>query len=333
MGGMDEAGTRRPASEPGREDCYDPAIVQPSHSTPWLPEVASIAASAAFLLVSLVVLAGSSPSGLIAGFVLANGAFVALVSIGLTLVLRAGRLDLSVAAVAALGGLVAARVEGGGQALIPGLAVAVAVGAGFGLVNGLVGSLSRTAAVVASIGTAAVAQMLAFQTSASPIRVALGADDPGRTGLTANAVLLVLLLSVAVTVLLTVTPVRAWLDTFADDGRRPGVLGAVLVVAFVCSGALAALTGVLDAAWLGAAEPLPATDLLMEAIAAALIGGSALRGGSGTGPGAVVASFAIAALLTALSLRGVSGTVLLGVAGGLVVVAVLLSEARSRLRR
>lgn len=112
-----------------------------------------------------------------------------------------------------------------------------------------------------------------------------------------------------VVLLLTATPVRSRLDALADEVERRGTISAVLVIAFMCSGALAALVGVLDAAWVT----------------------SALRGGSGTGYGAVLASFAIAALGSALTLHGVVGPVLLGIDGGLVVVAVLFSEARSRL--
>lgn len=100
--------------------------------------------------------------------VLALGSFVALLSLGLNLVLRAGRLDLSVAAVAALAGVLAGRIEAGSEVLLPGLVAAAAVGVGFGVVNGLLGCLSRTAAAAATIGTAAVVQMLAYQTSASP---------------------------------------------------------------------------------------------------------------------------------------------------------------------
>jgi ribose/xylose/arabinose/galactoside ABC-type transport system permease subunit len=141
----------------------------------------------------------------------------------------------------------------------------------------------------------------------------------------------VLTIVAAVVVVLLLTLAPGPLDALAGDAERPARVSAVLVAAFVCSGALAALAGVISAGFLGEAQPLPSTNLLLEALAAALIGGSTLRGGSGTGYGAVLASFAIVTLVIALVVRGVDVAVLLGIGGALVVLGLLLSEARSRL--
>jgi ribose transport system permease protein len=292
-----------------------------------LSDIVSAVASAAFLLVAILVFAGSGATGEAASSVIADGSFVALLSLGLTLVLRAGRLDLSVAAVAAAAGLVAAQMGVGGQVLLPGFVVAIAAGAVAGLLNGLLGSLSRTAAVVATVGTTAVAEALANRASAQPIRAALGSANPDQ--IAAIALVLTIVAAVVVVLLLTLAP--GPLDALAGDAERPARVSAVLVAAFVCSGALAALAGVISAGFLGEAQPLPSTNLLLEALAAALIGGSTLRGGSGTGYGAVLASFAIVTLVIALVVRGVDVAVLLGIGGALVVLGLLFSEARSRL--
>jgi ribose transport system permease protein len=302
-----------------------------SYDRSWLSDVVSAVASAGFLGVGLVVVVSATTSGLVVGTVLAEGSLIALLALGLTLVLRAGRLDLSVVAMAALGGVLAARLATGGQALLTGAAVAVVVGGWAGVVSGLAGSLSRMASAGVTIGIAAFAQLVAYQVaggSGGPI-VLPGAI--AENTVTAIALLLALLVTAAVVVLLTVTPVRASLDSVAGDDSGPGPATAVLVAAFVCCGALAALSGVVQAARLGAADPAVGGVLLPAALAAALIGGSSLRGGSGTGYGTLIASFAVAALLVGLTLRAVSGPVQLGVVGALVVVAVLGSEARSRL--
>jgi ribose transport system permease protein len=294
----------------------------------WLSDFASAAISAVLLLAGVVVLAVSPGSGQVAGSVVAEGSAVALASVGLTLVLRSGRLDLSVAGVAALAGVLAARIELGGQPLLLALVAGVALGAGAGLINGLLGSLSRMAAVAATVATAAVAVVIAYQASGSGQILAIHAEG-GQVATT--GFVLAILAGAGVTLLLFPKIAGAGLDAPAREEDRTALISVAVVVAFVCSGALAALAGVVEAAWVGLAQPAPATSLLLEAIAAALIGGSALRGRSGTGFGAVLASFAIAALLTALALHGAGGEALIGISGGLVVVGVLFSEARSRL--
>lgn len=294
----------------------------------WLSDVGSAAVSAVLLIVCVAVLAASSRPGQIAGQLVAEGSSVALVAMGLTLVLRAGRLDLSVAGTAPLGGVLAARMDLGGHGLLAGLLVAVAVGACVGFVNGLLGCLSRMAAVAATIGTGALAGVLAYLTTTQDLAVPSGAG----AGQSATiAVVLAILVAAGVTLLLTLPVARGRLDMLAGEDERSGQVSVALVLAFVCSGALAALAGALDAAWGGIAEPAPATFLLLEAVAAALIGGSALRGRSGAGYGALLASFGITALVVALSLHGVGAVALQGAVGGLVLVGVLFSEARSKL--
>jgi ribose/xylose/arabinose/galactoside ABC-type transport system permease subunit len=302
-----------------------------SYDRSWLSDVVSAVVSAGFLGVSLVTVVSATSSGLVVSLILANGSLIALLALGLTLVLRAGRLDLSVVAIAALGGLLAARLATGGQAPLTGAAVAVVVGGCAGVVNGLAGSLSRMASAGVTIGIAAFAQLVAYLVAGGNGGPIVMPGTIATNTVTAIALLLALLVTAAVVVLLTVTPVRASLDAMALDDSGPGLATVVLVAAFVCCGALAALAGVLLAAASGVAEPVTGGILLPAAIAAALIGGSSLRGGSGTGYGTLIASFAVAALLAGLTLRAATSPVQLGIVGALAVVAVIGSEARSRL--
>lgn len=305
-------------------------IVQ-SSSGSWLSDVASAAASAAFLVVALIYLLGAGSPASITGLLVPAGCFVALLSLGLTLVLRTGRLDLSAAALPAMGGMLAARLAAGGQTLLAGAVAAVAVGAAVGLVNGLLGSLSRMAAAAATLGTAAIAEMVALQLgSGGQTIVVRGATD----AITPVSVLLLVVVGIAVVLLLTLAPARAALDTVAGPEEGWTLLSLPVIAVFVVSGALAALAGVLQAGWLGAATPTAGTGtLLPAALAAALIGGSSLRGGQGAGYGAVLAAFATQAVLDGMLERNVDAPVQFGVIGGLLLVAVLWSEARSRLLR
>jgi erythritol transport system permease protein len=106
----------------------------------------------------------------------------------------------------------------------------------------------------------------------------------------------------------------------------------VTIAVYVISGGCAALAGLLLTSELGAAYPDTGTTYELNAIAAAVLGGTALTGGRGTIIGTVMGAFVIGFLADGLVLVGVSTFWQSVVKGGVIVLAVVLEQAQQRLQ-
>jgi erythritol transport system permease protein len=104
------------------------------------------------------------------------------------------------------------------------------------------------------------------------------------------------------------------------------------IATYMISGVCAALAGLLLTSELGAAYPDTATTYELNAIAAAVLGGTALSGGRGTIIGTVLGAFVIGFLSDGLVLVGVSSFWQLVVKGAVIVFAVVLEQAQQRLQ-
>ena len=106
----------------------------------------------------------------------------------------------------------------------------------------------------------------------------------------------------------------------------------VKIAVYIISGACAALAGLLLTSELGAAYPDTATTYELNAIAAAVLGGTALSGGRGTIVGTVMGAFVIGFLTDGLVLVGVSTFWQSVVKGAVIIVAVITEQAQQRLQ-
>lgn len=102
------------------------------------------------------------------------------------------------------------------------------------------------------------------------------------------------------------------------------------IFAFALSGLLAGLGSVLAVARLGAAGPSLGSDLLLNSLAAIVVGGTSLAGGVGGPQRTLIGVLIIAILDNGLNLMGVSQYTQMVVKGAVVVVAVLVSQQRLR---
>jgi simple sugar transport system permease protein len=106
------------------------------------------------------------------------------------------------------------------------------------------------------------------------------------------------------------------------------------IAAFMILGGLAALTGLITATVSGSAAPdAGGSNLTLLAIAAAVIGGTALAGGSGTVVGALLGMFVLAVLQNGLNLIGVSANPYFLIQGIAILVSMIANQYLSRLRR
>ncbi|MEZ6013532.1 MAG: ABC transporter permease [Planctomycetota bacterium] len=264
---------------------------------------------------------------------------VALAAIGMTFVIVSGGIDLSVGSQMALSGVVAALVadSGGGAALA--VLAALATGTLAGLVNGALVAGARIVPFVATLGTMGVARGLAKWLAGEQTVV----PSPEETApiealvtksLTAPAVLGTLALAVLMALALRRTVFGTWtyaLGSNAETARLCGIpVRRLQLAVYGLAGAFAGLAGAVVFARLSVGDPTSSLGAELDVIAAVVIGGASLAGGTGTIPGALAGALLMASLANGCNLVGVPTFVQEMLIGALLVAAVALDRLRTR---
>lgn len=244
--------------------------------------------------------------------ILRQNSMLGLVALGMTAVILAGAIDLSVGAVLAVAGIVAATVapHGATAAILAG----VGTGATLGTINGVLVVRGRMPSFVVTLAMMIAARGLALAvTGEQSVRLPPGIPaltwlGRGWVGPVPVPVLLLLAAYALGWVVLRHTPFGRHIHAVGDDADAARLLGLgvqrVLVATFALSGALAGLAGVVLAARLGAAAPVAGTGWELDAIAAVVVGGTLLTGGSGGAGLTLVGLLLLGVILNLLNLEG-----------------------------
>jgi ribose transport system permease protein len=270
-------------------------------------------------------------------------------SIGLTLVILSGGIDLSVGAVLALAGAIAAQLLKTGVALpawgvhldftVAGaVAVGVAVGGLLGLANGIAITRLLLPPFVATLAMLSIARGLTLlETGGFPITgldPAFGFIGTGVWLGVPMPVWVVAVLAVAATVLCRRTPFGRHLYAVGGSERAARLTGLrvdrIKVAVYVLGGALSGLAGVMVTARLDSAQPNAGLGYELDAIAAVVIGGTSLAGGRGSIAGTVLGCLIIGVLNNGLALLDVSPFWQQVIKGLVIVAAVALDRFGSR---
>lgn len=269
--------------------------------------------------------------------VLTGIAFVGIVAIGQTVVVITGNFDLSVGATAALSAVIGAKL------MIAGVPVPVAVLAllGVGVVVGLINGLFTIIGVPSFIVTIATLYMAGgmalFITGGKPVYpipadvTALGTSH--YLGLSVPFLALLVLL-VAVTLFLRTT--RTGRYTYAAGGapdvaRLIGLSPRKIVLAsFVFCGATAAFAGLLQMATLASASNTIGAAWELSSVAAVVIGGASIFGGTGTPVGTIVGVLLLRLVSNGLVTAGVTANWQTLAIGAIMIAAVSVDIVRRR---
>jgi rhamnose transport system permease protein len=298
-------------------------------------------------LVLFLVIASVSVEGFAstrnAGFLLLDVAVISLIALPLTLIVVTGEIDLSVASTVGLSSAVMGKLWFAGLPLESIIPIVLLLGAILGAFNGFLVTKVGLPSLAVTIGTLALYRGLAF--------VVLGdqavADFPrawtswaissiGETGI--PVVIIPLLVLVAITaVLLHATPIGRSLYAMGnseDAARFSGIdVGRTKFWLFVAAGAISALGGIYWTLRYGSARADNATGLELQVIAAILLGGVSIFGGSGGLLGVMAGSLLLASVRNALRLENVPDDVLNIVTGVLLIVAVVAPQVAAAVRR
>jgi ribose transport system permease protein len=229
----------------------------------------------------------------------------------MTLTIIYGGIDLSVGSVAALSGALAAGLATrGGLGTYPGLLIGLLTGLGMGFLNGAMIVWGRIPPFVATLASMAIARGLTLvYTQGRPIA---GLDKTftfwggqGALGIPVPVWVLIVVAFLAY-FLLKHTPLGLYIYAVGggeETTRLAGVnVGLVKFSVYLLSGLCAALSGLILTARLWSAQPNIGVGLELDAIAAAVLGGTSLAGGVGGIPGTLAGAFIIGVLSNGLNL-------------------------------
>ncbi|GII01369.1 ABC transporter permease [Planobispora takensis] len=270
--------------------------------------------------------------------ILLNSSIVAMLAVGQTLVVVTRNVDLSVSSVVGLsafgGALIMADNPGVPVPLV--IAGCVLLGALCGAINGLLVGVAGVPALVATLGTLYTFRGIDYAWAGG--RQVNAADMPG--GFLSLGSASVLGLPLLALVALAVVLVVGWMLRNLPAGRELYAIGsspeaAVLagirvrrriIAAFVANGALAGLAGVMWAARFGTVDATVATGKELDVIAAVVVGGVAIFGGSGTVYGAALGAVLLASITSALAVLRVDALAQTAISGALIIAAIVLDR-------
>lgn len=314
------------------------------------------------LILIVIIFAFLSPSFLTSSdivILISHAAIYAILSIGMTFTILTGGIDLSVGSIVGLAGMIAGSLIAQGLVLpLFGVIVyfnvwvvviiCLLIGVIIGLVNGLVITRFNVVPFVATLGMLYVARGLALLTSGGATFPNLvGAPSLGNTGFPLLGTGQFLGLLMPIWLMIALGLLATFVATKIPFGRRVYAVGGnqraaelagvrvtrIKLAVYAISGFCAALTGLIIASQLQAAQPDAGNTYELTAIAAVVLGGTSLFGGKGSVGGSIIGAFVISVLSDGLVLIGVSEFWQMVVKGVVIVLAVIIDQVQSRWQR
>lgn len=259
-----------------------------------------------------------------------------LLAIGMTYVILAGGIDLSVGSVVAFSGVVAASLVTGDVNTPVFLAVIIGTLAGtiLGFINGLIIARFNVAPFVATLAMMSIARGLTMvYSNGSPIgRLSAEFKYIGGERILGIPIPVIILLSVFIIAYLILIKTKFGRYIYAVGGNETSALvsginvNRVKIGVYTISGMLAGLAGVILAARVSAGLPQAGTAYELDAIAAVVIGGTSLAGGRGRLWGTLIGVLIIGVLNNGLDLLNVSSYYQMIVKGVIIVIAVMFDS-------
>jgi rhamnose transport system permease protein len=280
-------------------------------------------------------------------------ALVGVLAVGQTMVILTRNIDLSVGSIVGLTAYLSSNTLADHHGIpIAAIALmAIGIGLGLGLINGLLVTVGRIPAIIATIGTLAIYRGVLFEITGGQNVLAFELPDSFLDLAAKKPLGLPTLAWITLGVAILGAAVLRWApwgrDFYAvgsnpEAARYAGIpVGRRVLTAFAISGALAGLGGFMFAARFASVDAVAGTNLELDAVTAVVIGGVNVFGGSGTVLGAVLGAVLVATIQDGFTLLKLSEFWKIFFNGTAIVVAVTidalvtqrLQEALRRRRR
>jgi ribose transport system permease protein len=264
--------------------------------------------------------------------------FVAIVAFGELFVILTGGIDLSVGAIMGLSGVAAASAIAHGCSIFVGILCGLSVGIVCGLINGLLISYGGIAAFIVTLGTQSVARgIILIVTKGWPVTgnfdslLFVGQGD-------------LLGLPVPLWIMVAAMLIGGFILTKTAFGRRTYAVGGneqatflsginvkrLKVSVYMISGLCAAIVGIILVARFNSAQADTGIGAEMDAVAAAVIGGTSLAGGTGSILGAVIGAAIMGIIRNGLVLMKISAYWQQAIIGVVIILAAVLDRVKNK---
>ncbi len=274
--------------------------------------------------------------------ILSQAAFVAILACGMAFLLSMRELDLSVGSIYGLTSMCAALLIHAGVPSWFGAWTGLVIGALLGLTNGLLIQLFRLPSIIATLATLSIYRGLVFALSNGNQVVSLTLTDPFAVfvggsflGIPTNVWVMVVIVAIF-TLLLHTTPFGYMVRSIGSNPEAARFSGLptnrVRLLAFVLMGLLGGLAGMLSLGYFGSSDPNLGVGYELLAIAAAVIGGTPLRGGKATIIGAALGSILLGVVASGLAYFNVPINWTDFATGSVILLAVALDSSLRRAR-
>ena len=267
-------------------------------------------------------------------------AVVAIAAFGMTWVILLGEIDLSVGSIIAVAGMVGAQSLALGTGFPAALLITIIAGAILGAVNGLLTARLLLPSFIVTVATMSIYRgLVSLPTGGAPLMI----SDPNWQAIGASHflgvpliiwILLVLFLSNHIALSMTVFG----RETYLTGGNREAALysgirvNRIKIIIFTLSGVMSAIAGILLSSRLYSAQTNAGLSYELDAIAAAVLGGTSLSGGVGTMPGTLIGALIIGVLNNGMNMLSVPYFYQLIVKGVVIIIAVWL-DVRAKRRK
>lgn len=270
--------------------------------------------------------------------VLRSAAYILLPALGMTMLMIAGAIDLSVGSILGLGGCISALCMVSGVNIWISVIAGVAAGALCGLINGVIIAKLHIPELMVTLGMFYMARgMVLILTGGTPVF-----PVPDSFNNIERATVLGLPFIVVIGIVLA--GLFFFLLRYTAFGRKIYAIGGnpdtarvsgihvdrVIIVAYVLTGTISAFAGVMMTGRLGSAQVSAGSGYELTAIAATVIGGTSTKGGKGSVIGTVFGSFFIYALTVSLTTVRISALWQDFVIGLVLIIAVIVDYMRNR---
>lgn len=265
---------------------------------------------------------------------------IAVLAFGLTFVIVAAGIDLSVGSVAALSAMGSAWIFS--QADLPGwiaLIGGLLIGTLSGAVSGLAVSYGRLPSFIATLAMLSVARGLTLVLSGGrPIPTAPEVSFLGSMlGPVPMPIVVLIIAGTVAALILNFTVMGRYMYAVGGNTEAARLSGIpvrrVLITVFALSGLFAALAGLLLSGRLDSAQPQAAVGYELDAIAAVVIGGASLAGGVGRISGTLIGALVLVVIRNGLNLLNVSSFWQQVVIGVVIALAVGVDSLRRKSAR
>ncbi|MCC6857486.1 MAG: ABC transporter permease [Bryobacterales bacterium] len=265
-------------------------------------------------------------------------AVINIMGLGMTIIIVANGIDLSVGSILAMSGLLGTMAMEQGLPVPVGIGVGVLTGLFWGSFNGFLVTRLGIAPFIVTLGSLGIIRGLTLIISNGlPVhKIPASFSFLGEGNLLGVPFVLWLLMACAVLMHFVLEHTRLGRYAFAIGSNQEAAIYAGIPVAFhttavyAIGGMLTGLAGMIEASRLMTGQPTAGQGYELQAIAAVVIGGGSLHGGEGSVVGTLIGAFIMGLLSNGSDLLGVSPYLQQAIIGAVIILAVAVDELRKR---